>query len=122
MFSTKSRSRLSCSGLTRRLEAHVKMPGEVPCLFSACPEGCSGSSACSDFFLKFLPSRRAGLGLGTQCQQGLPVAGQLQHWLGAQAVTGMQVAPLVTVPQTAVSDRMPSPSSGGCPFLAESSG
>lgn len=64
---------------------------------------------------KFLPSCRACSRLGKQGWQGLPGAGQLERWQGAQGQGGCGGRP-----QRAVLDRMPAPSRGGTPFLAES--
>lgn len=41
--------------------------------------------------------------------EGLPVAGQLHHWQGAQAKVGTEVAPSATAPKTAVTDRTSPP-------------
>lgn len=42
---------------------------------------------------------------GKQGWEGLPVAGQLRHWQGAQAKVGTEVAPSASAPQTACTDR-----------------
>lgn len=100
------RKRLVQFELPLQFEAEVgsargKMPGEVPCLFSARPEGCSGSFACSDFSVtpEFLPGWRACPGHGKQ------------GWQGArgQGVCGGGA-------RSAVVNRMPAPSWGGAPL------
>lgn len=108
MFSTRS-PRLSCSGLMHRLGAPVFRCQGKRRVYSL--------HARKDAVEAFLAVISSWLEVSAppQGRQGPPVAGQPQHWQGAPAVTGMEVAPLVTAPQTAVSDRMLSPSSGGAP-------